>query len=553
MTTRNKDHTRIPKQFPDFIAYNTSLHETEPKSYKSAQQQPQWQQAMQLEYLALLHNRTWKLVPPPVDQSIIGCKWIYKIKRKADGTIDRYKARLVAKGFHQEEGINYFETFSPVVRPTTIRLVLTIALTYGWSLRQLDVQNAFLHGDLQETIYMEQPPGFVDPRCPNHVCLLSKSLYGLKQSLRAWFQTLSNCLTSLGFSPSHYDPSLFVLHHNSQTVIILIYVDDIIITGSHQPYLFDIISKLQTHFAIKDLGDLHYFLGIEVTKTDTGLHLSQHKYVQDILHRALMHESKPFSSPMAPNLQLSKHDGDPLLDTAKYRTIVGALQFATITRPDIAFAVNKVSQFMHAPTDIHWATVKRILRYLKGTSDHGITLNPAKNFQLFAYCDADWAGCPDDRRSTTGYCIYLGSNLLSWSSKKQPTVARSSTEAEYRSLAVTSAELIWLHYLMAELQLSCTAPPILYCDNVGATYLASNPMFHARTKHVEIDFHFVRDRIISRNLTVQFLSSADQLADIMTKPLSISRFLNIRSKLTVTKSPATCGGLLEDATEDPYG
>jgi hypothetical protein len=226
---------------------------------------------------------------------------------------------------------------------------------------------------------------------------------------------------------------------------------------------------------------------------------------------------------------------------------------ATITRPDIAFAVNKVSQFMHAPTDIHWATVKRILRYLKGTSDHGITLNPAKNFQLFAYCDADWAGCPDDRRSTTGYCIYLGSNLLSWSSKKQPTVARSSTEAEYRSLAVTSAELIWLHYLMAELQLSCTAPPILYCDNVGATYLASNPMFHARTKHVEIDFHFVRDRIISRNLTVQFLSSADQLADIMTKPLSISRFLNIRSKLTVIKSPATCGGLLEDATEDPYG
>lgn len=220
-------------------------------------------------------------------------------------------------------------------------------------MRQLDVQNAFLHGDLHETVYMTQPPGFVDPTYPNHVCLLSKALYGLKQSPRAWFHTLSSTLTDLGFHASRYDPSLFILRSPGRTMVILVYVDDIIVTGSHPEFLMEIISHLQNRFALKDLGNLHYFLGIEVHTSRLGIHISQKKYITELLKKANMTSSKPCSSPMIAQPPLSKTDGDPINDPHLYRTIVGALQYATITRPDIAFAVNKVSQFMHNPTTSH--------------------------------------------------------------------------------------------------------------------------------------------------------------------------------------------------------
>jgi Reverse transcriptase (RNA-dependent DNA polymerase) len=542
MITRTRDNTRRPRQFPDHVTYLSTGPDIEPVTFHQANSSEHWRQAMAQEINALARNKTWILIPPPSHPNIVGCKWVYRIKKNVDGSIARYKARLVAKGFTQEEGVDYFETFSPVVRPTTIRLVISIAVQHGWSLRQLDVQNAFLHGDLHETVYMSQPPGFVDSNNPSHVCLLNKALYGLKQSPRAWFNTLSTALLAYGFLGSQYDPSLFIYSSHGKVAYLLIYVDDLILTGNNSLLLSDIILSLQSKFAVKDLGLLHYFLGIEVSPTSQGLLLTQSKYIMDLLHRANMHASKPSASPMIAHPPMSKTDGDPLDNPRLYRTIVGGLQYATITRPDIAYAVNKCSQFMHAPTTVHWAAVKRVLRYLNGSSTLGLHFTAHTLPSLHAYSDSDWAGCPDDRRSTTGFCIFYGSNLISWSSKKQPTVARSSTEAEYRSLATTGTELIWLQFLLKELQLPISSPPILWCDNIGATFLAANPMFHARTKHMEIDYHFIRERVLTNSLQVKFICSRDQLADLLTKPLSTPRFLLIRDKLTLVAPPFACGG-----------
>ncbi|KAJ4771019.1 Gag/pol [Rhynchospora pubera] len=554
MTTRTRDNTRRPRTFPDHVALiSTAPTETEPTTFRQANQSSIWRAAMSQEIDALAQNQTWTLVPPPTDHNIVGCKWVYRIKRHSDGSIERYKARLVAKGFTQEEGIDFFDTFSPVIRPMTIRLVLSLALSLGWTIKQLDVQNAFLHGTLQETVYMSQPPGFVDPSYPSHVCRLNKALYGLKQSPRAWFHTLTSALIAYGFCASNYDPSLFVYHYAGSTIVVLVYVDDIIVTGDNSLLLSKAIQHLHSHFAIKDLGSLKFFLGIEVTSTSHGFHLTQTKYLKDILSRANMLASKPTASPMVVNTSLSIHDGDPMENPSLYRMIVGALQYATRTRPDIAFAVNKVSQFMHSPSTSHWDAVKRILRYINGTLTHGLTLKPSTNPILHAYSDSDWAGCKDDRRSTSGYAIFLGPNLISWSAKKQTTVSRSSTEAEYRALALASAELVWLQFLLHELHISCPSSPILWCDNIGATFLASNPMFHARTKHVEIDYHFIREKVQSKELEIKFICSKDQIADIMTKPLTTPRFLLLRDKLTVTSVPFACEGAVIIQETMPIG
>jgi histone deacetylase 1/2 len=364
---------------------------------------------------------------------------------------------------------------------------------------------------------------------------LEKSLYGLKQAPRAWFARLSSKLHTLGFVASKADVSLFIFKDKAVIIYVLVYVDDIIVVSSHAHVADRLVAQLRCDFPVKDLGQLGYFLGIEVQPVKDGLLLFQQKYIQDLLKRTNMHQAKAVCTPMAASEKLSRHEGDPLqaADITNYRSVVGALQYLTLTRPDIAFSVNKVCQFLQAPTDIHWTAVKRILRYLKHTSTLGLLVQKSPSLLLSGFADADWAGCPDDRRSTGGHAVFLGGNLVAWNSRKQPTVSRSSTEAEYKSVANATAEVIWIQGLLQELGVFLSRAPTLWCDNLGATYLSINPVFHARTKHIEVDYHFVRERVAQKALDIRFISTHDQLADILTKPLSTQLFVRFRHNLNM--------------------
>jgi histone deacetylase 1/2 len=526
MITRGKTGNLKPKAF---------LTEMEPQSVKTAMADSRWLQAMKEEYTALMKNNTWSLVPLPPHKKAIGCKWLFRVKENPDGTVNKFKARLVAKGFLQTAGFDFTETFSPVIKPVTIRIILTLAVTYKWQVQQIDINNAFLNGVLQEEVFMQQPAGF-EVADKSLVCKLHKSLYGLKQAPRAWYDRLTQALLQMGFVKSKCDPSLLVRSHKGQYTYVLIYVDDILVTGSAPQLIQDVISKLNVSFALKQLGEVDYFLGIEVHHMPSGaLLLNQAKYIRDLLCKAKMENFKPIGSPMMSSCKLSKLGSDVMTDPTLYRSTVGALQYATLTRPDIAFSVNKVCQFMSRPLETHWKAVKRILRYLKGTLHHGLLIHPSVTgppFSLRAYSDADWASDHDDRRSTSGSCIYFGPNLVSWGSKKQPLVARSSTEAEYRSMANTTAELMWIQSLLSELQVPYHTPTLL-CDNLSAVSLAHNPILHARTKHIELDIHFVREKVLAKQLNVLHVPASDQLADPLTKPLSLSSSASIRTKLKV--------------------
>lgn len=341
--------------------------------------------------------------------NVLPNKWIFKIKKKADGSIERYKAKLLANGFHQQEGIDFSETFSPVVKHSTIRLVLALAVSHSWHFGQLDVHNVFLHGYLSEDVYMRQLVGFTDPQYPHHVCKLRRSLYGLKQAPRAWFRCFADYLESLGFQESKSDYSMFTFHGAGVVLILLIYVDDILITGNNPAHVFKLIQDLVQIFSMKDLGPIHYFLGVEASYLGSTLCLTQKKYIVDLLRRTNMHEVKPCSTPTPSGQKLSLYDGEKLSDPTEFRSVVGALQYLTLTRPDISYSVNQVCKFMHSPTNIHWTAVKCILCYLKFSIHHGLQYKPGP-LTISAFSDADYAGDPDNRHSTGGYCVYLGPN-----------------------------------------------------------------------------------------------------------------------------------------------
>ncbi|CAL9014472.1 unnamed protein product [Prunus brigantina] len=441
MATRAKAGVRKPNPKYAHHALVSTDDSFEPTSFSQANKLKEWRLAMADEFNALLRAGTWILVPRTPAMNVLPNKWIFRVKRNSDGTIQRYKARLVANGFHQQPGLDYGETFSPVVNHSTIRLILALSVQF---------------------------------------------------TPRAWFHCFSSHLLRLGFIASQSDSSLFVYTQGSIHIYLLIYVDDILVTGSDPSRITTLISDLGRQFSMKDLGPANYFLGMELVRTPSGLSITQTKYVVDLLKRVNMHEAKP------------------------------------------------VCQFMHQPTTAHWLAVKHILRYLNGTLTHGLFYSPSTLF-LSAFSDADYAGNPDDRRSTGGYCVYLGTNLISWSSKKQRGVSRSSTEAEYRQLAYTAATLSWFRALFQDLHLPAPCPK-LWCDNISALSLASNPVFHSRTRHVEVDYHYVRERVVRNELLVAYCSTVDQIADIFTKGLSSARFSLLRSKLPVPHRPVSLRG-----------
>ncbi|XP_040942307.1 uncharacterized mitochondrial protein AtMg00810-like [Gossypium hirsutum] len=365
------------------------------------------------------------------------------------------------------------------------------------------------------------------------VCKLHKSIYGLKQASRQWFSKLTKALISLGYIQSTTDHSMFTKKHSEDFTVLLIYVDDIILTGTSSPEIMKVKQFLDTTFRIKDLGDLKYFLVLEVARTSQGIHISQQKYALKILQESGFIECKPAKTPMATKsvYKLTSTDGELLSDITSYRQLVGKLLYLTSTRPDLTFAVQQLSQFMDKPTTNHLQAAHRVLRYLKGCPSTGLFYPASSSFELKAFSDSNWAGCPETRRSITGYCIFFGEALISWRAKKQPTVSRSSSEAEYRALASTICEVQWLHYLLCDLHVPIShATPVFY-DNKSTIQIASNPTFHECTKHIEIDCHIVREKLQKDVVHLLPCTSSTQLADLFTKALAAQPFQDMISKL----------------------
>jgi hypothetical protein len=509
---------------------------------EEAMSDPKWREAMISEYDSILKNDTWELVERPEKRKVIGTKWVWKVKYKADGSLEKFKARLVAQGYSQIEGFDVQETFAPTARMTTIRMVIALAASRGWPIYQMDVKSAFLNGHLKEEVYVTQPPGFEMPNSENKVCKLKKALYGLKQAPRAWNKRIDNFLRSIDFKQCASDASMYVKMKDGKQVIIIIYVDDLVLTGDHEECIGKTQECLKTEFEMTDLGILHYFLGIEVWQTSVGIFMSQRKYATEILKTFGMMDSKSKSTPMESNCKLSQEDPSPMVDIRKYRQLVGSLIFLCNTRPDICFAVGVVSRFSNKSKETHWKAALRVLKYIVGTLNYGIFYKPTTE-ELSGYCDSDWAGDGDSRKSVSGYCFSIGSGAVSWTSKKQPTVALSSTEAEYKAACIAACEVVWLRRILMDVAVPIRTPTVLRCDNQSCMAIAKNPVFHARTKHIEIQYHYVRELINDETVELEYCPTSENSADIFTKALGAEQLQHHLRRLGVGPIPSQLNGL----------
>lgn len=524
------------KLSPLYLSFLVSIDKIKkPATYAEAKRLLVWDDPMDEEIDALEDTETWTICTLPPDKTPIGCRWVFKVKFNADGTVERYKARLVAKGYTQQEGVDYHDTFSPVVKLTTVKLILSLSAIHGFSLHQINISNAFLNGDLDEEIYMKLPPGYSDRKRdklpPNAVCKFRKFFYGLKQASRQWFLKFSTTLKTLGFSQTSSDHTSFLKTSDALFLCVIVYVDDIIISSNNDTKVDLLKSQLKSFFKLRDLGPIKYFLGLEIARSTDGIHICQRKYALDLLDETGLLGCKPSSVPMDPAIKYSIETGGELVDAAAYRRLIGLLMYLQITRPDITFAVNKLSQYSSAPRESHQLGVMKILRYLKGTIGQGLFYSSKSEMQIQAFADADWGSCKDSRHSTSGFCVFLGSSLISWKSRKQQVVSKSSAEAEYRSLSVVSDELFWLTNLLKELHFSLAKPSLLFYDNTAAIHIAHNAVFHERTKNLKIDCHSVRERMVAGYFKLLHMRTDLQLADPFTKPLYPTPFRRLYGKM----------------------
>jgi hypothetical protein len=502
---------------------------TEPQSLMEARQSEYadyWEQATKEEYLSLLENGTWELGIPPPGVKPLPNKWVFKLKTDAGGMFERFKTRLVIKGFLQKEGIDYNETFAPTSKYATVRAFLAKAAAEDMEVHQIDIKTAFLHGELEEEIWMQQPEGFEEGP-PGTACRLLKSLYGLKQAPRAWYLKLSEELGTIGFKPSLADPSLFTYKDadKDNNTYLLDYVDDMLVSCKKTDMIQKFKEKILTKFKGKDLGEVKSFLGINITrnKAKSEIKLDQTGLIDSILQQFGMEEAKTKTTPLSPGIKLTKTEGDEL-DKEKfpYGTLIGKLMFLTVaTRPDLAYSVGTLARFISEPTTTHWKAAKGILRYLAQTKNRGITFR-GSDLSLIGYCDADFAGDLDTRKSTTGYLFKLNGGAISWSSKRQPTVALSTTEAEFMAAAGGCKEGLWLRKLFDSLDIPLQSVHI-YCDNQSTIKLLKNPIFSVRSKHIDVMHHFARERVRSREVAFSYISTTEMAADIFTKALPLNK------------------------------
>lgn len=523
---RRSERLKSAKPPGAFWKVQTNLIEEEPQSYeemKKSEEKEKWIQAIEEEMKSLKSMETWEVVDEVPGKPIVKNRWVFKKKLNEHGEVERFKARLVAKGYTQTQGVDYHETFSPVVKFETIRYMFALAAQRRWTLRQMDVNTAFLHGKLDEEIYMEQPEGY--PIVPGKVYKLKKALYGLKQSSRCWNSRFTSFMKSKGFIASKSDPCLFTKGSGDKIVVVALYVDDLVITGDNREA--DVITRLLSReFSMKDLGLTKFLLGIRVTQKLGEVRIDQEKYVIEILKRFGMEDCKPLDTPAVP---VDVNDSKPLDCKVPYREAVGCLNYlATRTRPDIAYAVSKVAQKMQSPNQEDWIAVKRIFRYLQGSKCLGLIFR-SNNKELEGYSDASYAPKIDKRKSTSGYVFMMAGGAITWKSNRQSVVALSTTEAEYIAMAGAVKESLWLNQLRRSLE-GPRDPLTVWGDNQSAIKLAENEMVNDRSKHIDVRYHFLRDHV-GREVMLKYCPTQDMIADMLTKPLMKTQFKKFATQL----------------------
>jgi transposase InsO family protein len=515
----------------EFAECAGAAHDLDPKSFQQALRRSdadKWREAAKLEMDNHTINGTWKLVDLPPGAKAIGCGWVFRIKRNADGSIERYKARLVAKGYSQRPGFDYTEVFAPTFRYAAIRTIIALAAINDLHLRSVDISHAFINGDLEETIYMRQAEGF-HTGSSNQVYLLQKSIYGLKQAARQWNKKLHSSLEIMGFKRLESDRSIYIYIRGDVRIIMPIFIDDITFASSNSSAIDSAIKELSSHFKLRDLGPTSFLLGIEIVRNlaNHEISLSQRQYILDTLERFNMTDSNPVSTPMDPGAHLSSSmspqtpEERKSMESIPYLSAVGTLQYlATTTRPDISFAVGVLARFNTNPGIQHWNAVKHLLRYLKGSLDYKLVYTRTNSPQLFTtYTDADHGGNPDNGRSTGGYAVIIGGGAVSWSSRLQSVVSLSTTEAEYIAAVEAGKEIIWMRNLLTEFGITSSSPSHLLIDNNSAVTVAKNPEHHGRMKHLDLRYHWLRDTVEAGLITPIHVPTNAQAADIFTKPL----------------------------------
>lgn len=539
---RNRDELRPPDFYGPAVTYCSII---EPLSFEQAiksEDRENWKEAMNEEIAALKDNDTWELVQKPENVKIVDNKWVFRLKTDSSGQTTRFKARLVAKGYTQQKDIDYSETFAPVVRYDSIRILLALAAEECLEIAQFDVKTAFLYGDLQEAVYMKQPNGFEHQNQPNTVCKLKKSLYGLKQSPKCWNKKFVEFLKNYKFEQLKGDQCVFKGILEENVIYIALYVDDGLVLSKSKHAINALMKHLQDKFKVTyDIeGDVKQFVGMQIThnsQTNTVI-LHQKPYIQKLLEKFNLKEANPVAVPAEPGLYLQAPEDNLNYEKKQpYREAVGSLIFvATVSRPDISYAVSQVSRFLNNWTDDHWIAVKRIFRYLKGTINYKISYTKSSDTMkanIQGFTDADFAGCRETRKSTSGYIFIMGNGPITWKSQKQNVVAQSTTEAEYLALALGTREALWLQSFLRELGFEAS-PMQIGVDNQSTIKLTQAHQFHPKTKHIDIKVHFVRDESEKGNIRVSYVKTSDQIADMLTKPLAKAVLENLIKKLNVT-------------------
>ena len=500
----------------------------EPFTYEeaiSSDQSDEWIQAMDEEIKSLHSNETWTTELIPKGKRAIPVKWVYKVKKDANGNIERFKARLVAKGFRQKEGVDFDEVFAPVSKYSTLRALMAVAAVEDLEVHQLDIKTAFLNGVLQEEVYIEQPIGYHEGG-PDIGCHLHRALYGLRQAPRAWHTRLTEELANMGFKPSSADPGLHFLDTESGRIFLLVYVDDILIAARSKADVEWVKQALTSKFEAHDLGEAHYFLGIDIVRDRAArtVKLSQKRLTSELVEKYGMGDCKAKTVPLSTADKLTKSEGVPLdKSTHTYTNLIGSLLYLSVcTRPDIAQAVGVLSKYMKEPTSLHWQAAKGLLRYVASTREQSIVYGTEPN-TVIGYCDADHAGDLDTRRSTTGFVFLVNGGAITWLSKRQPTVAASTTEAEYIASAQATKEALWLRVLLADLGIKVDTFQIM-ADNQSAMKLLKNPVSSMRSKHIDVVYHFARERVARREVEFLYIRTDEMLADMFTKAVPSNKF-----------------------------